>query len=551
MIVDLVRRTGADDALLVDRDVGGAPSRVLYVVDRRRSTPAPTAPRRALGNVDMWAKVFDQAYSDVPADLTFDTSSWQSRITGEAFSAEEMGDWVECTVARIRSLGGRRIYEIGCGTGLLLWRLIECCEHYRGSDISAVAVKRLQAELERRGASAHLDCREATDCGDLRAGDVDTVVINSVAQYFPSQDYLRRVLDTMLNVLPPGGQIYVGDVRNFELLDALHMAVVLRGGQDTGPGVRRRQRLKHSVASDPELLLSPQWFVRYAREHALEVGVMPKIGRFDNELNRFRYDVVLRVPDGPRRPTFELSEWPSDGTGPEKLRAALAEGRPTGFRAVPHPGVEELSTAARATLFGRAGDLPARGGDPASQAFRPVDAAGAAAAAGRSVALSLAHGHPDGAYDLLIGSDSVFGAPADVGTRSTACTVPWGSGEHGTGRVAADIMGLARSGLLPDRPTAVVGVSSLDGPLPPPTALDAIDAYAPPASRAQRVLAKAWQSALAIESVGVYDAFPSLGGTALTAGHVAQLAAADGLTVSPDDLLRGATIAELLGENRP
>ncbi|MCT9076403.1 class I SAM-dependent methyltransferase [Streptomyces fulvoviolaceus] len=545
-----------EDALLVDGGVGAVSSPVLYVVDRRDSTATPTVRRPAFGTVDMWARVFDEAYSGEPADPTFDTSSWRSKVTGDSLSAEEMRDWVECTVARIRALRGRRIHEIGCGTGLLLWHLIKDCDHYSGSDVSAVAVRRLRAELERRGARVHLTCREATDLGDFRSGEIDTVVINSVAQYFPGQDYLRRVLDNTLGVLPPGGQIFVGDVRNFDLLDALHLAVVLGRGQDTGPDVRRRQRLKHSIAAEPELLLSPQWFVRYAKEHALDVCVMPKIGRFDNELNRFRYDVVLRLPHGKDRqrdrPEFELSEWPSDGTGPERLRTALSSGRPTGFRAVPHPGVAELSWAAYETLYGRPGDMSSGGWPhdrPVPWGFRPVDIAQAAAEAGRPAAFSLALGHPHGAFDVLIGADDAFGAPAVRGTRTSVCTVPRGSSEYGAGPVAADILRLARSRPLSDRPVAVVGVSCLDEPLPLPTALDAVDAYLPPRSSRQRTLARAWQSALGIEPVGVHDAFPLLGGTRLTAGQVVQTAVDNGLAVSPDDLLSGRTIAELLGES--
>ncbi|MFE9445274.1 hypothetical protein ACFYO2_41415 [Streptomyces sp. NPDC006602] len=108
---------------------------------------------------------------------------------------------------------------------------------------------------------------------------------------------------------------------------------------------------------------------------------------------------------------------------------------------------------------------------------------------------------------------------------------------------------LARSRPLPDRPAAVGGVSCLDEPLPLLTALDAVDAYLLASSSRQRTLARASLSALAIEQVGVHDAFSLLGGTRLTAGQVVQTAVDKALTVSPDDLLSGRTIAELLGES--
>jgi SAM-dependent methyltransferase len=548
MVEELVRRLGIESTALLDRGEGDAACRVLYVVDRRGSARPAGTTERGPGSVGMWARVFDGAYSDRLADPTFDTSSWQSRVCGEDFGEEEMRDWVTGAIARIRALGGRDIYEIGCGTGLLLWRLIDGCDHYLGSDISSVAVKRLRRELEQRGVEhARIDQREATDIADLRAGGVDTVVINSVTQYFPSQEYLRRVLDGTLTALRPGGHVFVGDVRNFDLLDALHMSVVESGGQEE-PGPRRRQRLKCSVAAERELLLSPAWFVRYAAEHDLEISVTPKTGRFDNELDRFRYDVVLRVPVGKRRPEVELSDWPSDGTGPERVRAALANGHAVGFRAVPHPIVGDLCAAAYATIYGAmARDRPERRSGPAGP--RPADFAQAAARTGRGIVLSLAGGHPHGAFDLVIGMDTPFAAPIVSGTRASTYTKPWGAEGYGTGYIAADVMRAMRSLPLPDRPKAVIGVESVGVPLPIPTALDSVDYFAPPRSKAARALAEAWQSALAVEQVGVHDSLPLLGGTARHAGQIAQAMSAQGLAVTPDDLMGGRSIGELLGED--
>ena len=39
----------------------------------------------------------------------------------------------------------------------------------------------------------------------------DTVIINSVVQYFPSLEYLTKVLDGAIKATKPGGAIFVGD----------------------------------------------------------------------------------------------------------------------------------------------------------------------------------------------------------------------------------------------------------------------------------------------------------------------------------------------------
>ena len=51
------------------------------------------------------------------------------------------------------------------------------------------------------------------------------MILNSVVQYFPSIDYLLRVLEGAVNAVAPGGSIFVGDVRSLPLLEAFHASV--------------------------------------------------------------------------------------------------------------------------------------------------------------------------------------------------------------------------------------------------------------------------------------------------------------------------------------
>src|SRR5262249_27607087 len=58
-----------------------------------------------------------------------------------------------------------------------------------------------------------------------------------------------------------------------------------------------RERLRRSLAEERELVLSPAFFVDIGTSIArvVDVAVLPKLGRQDNELTRYRYDVVIRV----------------------------------------------------------------------------------------------------------------------------------------------------------------------------------------------------------------------------------------------------------------
>src|SRR6202035_4644625 len=69
--------------------------------------------------VSQWQMTFDAPYSrGSEADPTFNIVGWDSSYTGQPIAPEDMREWVDFTVQRIRSLAPRRVLEIGCGTGL-------------------------------------------------------------------------------------------------------------------------------------------------------------------------------------------------------------------------------------------------------------------------------------------------------------------------------------------------------------------------------------------------------------------------------------------------
>ena len=77
---------------------------------------------------------------DEAADPTFDIAGWNNSYTGEPIPADEMREWVDETVSRIRSLAPRRVLEIGCGTGLLLFRVAPGAARYVGIDVAQSAL---------------------------------------------------------------------------------------------------------------------------------------------------------------------------------------------------------------------------------------------------------------------------------------------------------------------------------------------------------------------------------------------------------------------------
>jgi SAM-dependent methyltransferase len=249
--------------------------------------------------VAQWRKAFDQVYRQGPGDHAPTFVGWTSSYTNKPLPETEMREWLDCTIQRIMSFRPEKVLEIGCGVGLLVQELAPRCSVYRGTDLSMVAVGRLREFVASKPELRHVELveREATNLDDHAPGSVDTVVINSVVQYFPDIDYLRTVIEGAARVVSSGGRIFVGDVRHLGLLPLFHGAVQLAKAPLSASARWLKRKVSLAVEQDRELVIDPQFFLELS--HSIPrisgVEILLKRGQAHNELTRYRYDVVLHV----------------------------------------------------------------------------------------------------------------------------------------------------------------------------------------------------------------------------------------------------------------
>jgi amino acid adenylation domain-containing protein len=295
----LARHPQVREAAVTARDDGGPLGRrlVAYVVPR----PPEAAVEETGGrHVEQWRELYDQTYAQGPSDgeLELDFQGWNSSYTDEPIPATEMREWLEGTVGRLLALPHRRVLEVGCGTGLLLFRVAPEAERYRGTDFSAVVLAQVQAGVVRRGLpQVELAQGLADDWSGVRPGDFELIVLNSVVQYFPGVDYLVKVLEGAVAAVAPGGSVFVGDVRSLPLLEAFHASVQLFRASPGLPAAELARRAGRGTADEEELVVAPALFLALARRlpAVRRVEVLMKRGHAVNELTRFRYDVILHI----------------------------------------------------------------------------------------------------------------------------------------------------------------------------------------------------------------------------------------------------------------
>ncbi|MFO1417363.1 MAG: amino acid adenylation domain-containing protein [Methylotetracoccus sp.] len=340
------------DAAVIARG-GGVDRRLVAYVVRNE---AGDGHGRHTDRIEQWQTVFDDAFREpsMPAGADFNIAGWVSSYTGEPVPADQMAEWVDASIERIRSLEPRRVLEIGCGTGLLLFRLAPRCERYVGIDFSATAldhVRRVLADPKCSLPQVELLQRRADELDGIR-GPFDTVILNSVVQYFPDADYLERVLQSVIPLLDPDrGTVFVGDVRHLGLVHPFHVAAELHRAAPDARLADVCLRADAAERQEDELLLDPRYFLALGRRFSAfgSVDVRPRRGRHANEMNEFRYDVVLRRRiDAPVGECLERA-WGVDFATLDGFEAWLVQ-RPAPrirVRGVPNRRVERSITATK------------------------------------------------------------------------------------------------------------------------------------------------------------------------------------------------------------
>ncbi|MHC5597800.1 MAG: amino acid adenylation domain-containing protein [Nostoc sp.] len=286
--------------------------------------------------VELWQQVFNNSYSQQQAltdDPTLNLAGWNDSYTGEPIPQLAMQEWRDTTVAQILELEPKRVWEIGCGTGMLLFKIAPHCQHYLGTDFSPSALQYIEHHLKQQSLNDRVSLKisAAHEFDGIETNTYDLVIMNSVIQYFPSLDYFLQVLEGAIKAVTTQGSIFIGDVRNFQLLEAFHTAVEFYRAPNELSIKHLRQQIKKSIETEGELLIDPDLFIALKRRfpRISHVQIQLQRGYAQTEMSRFRYDVILHL-DQTDTPVAEAQclDWQIEQLNLEKIEKLLTTQQP-------------------------------------------------------------------------------------------------------------------------------------------------------------------------------------------------------------------------------
>jgi amino acid adenylation domain-containing protein len=300
-------------------------------------------------------------------DEEFNITGWNDSFTGEALPAQHMRAWLDDITGVVLATNPRHVLEIGTGTGLIYFQLAGHIEKYIGTNFSQAATQRLQQHIDkglRRYPETSLHISAAHEVTLEEGTTIDTVILNAVAQYFPSAQYMSDVLANAISLLKGKGHIIIGDVRDLRLLPSFKRRLQLDKLQSKTSLREFEWNVDQEVWKEEELCFSPAYFFQLQALYPeiTHVDIQWKQGDYINELSLYRYTVVLYFDI--EKPVLQ-PQWQSwdDIADKGSLLSRLSAGHPRiALQQVPNPRLWKerlLEQAISDRTINQVGDLSA------------------------------------------------------------------------------------------------------------------------------------------------------------------------------------------------
>jgi amino acid adenylation domain-containing protein len=322
-IENVIQKSGliAENVVLTKEDEDGNKNLVAYAIPQLAQVKLKEK-ELYKQQVDNWEKVYDTEYEQSGSQLQpdaksqFDANVWTDSFTIKIIPVEQMQEWLADIIQVILAQKPQNVLEIGCGTGLIFYQLAPHIKKYIGTDISKSGINALSKEIDKEKSSfpeTKLLACAGHEIALAPNEDIDTIIINSVIQYFPGEDYLTDVLSKSISLLNGNGKIIVSDVRDLRLLKVFKSYLSLSRLPADLDKKEFSYVVGQEILKEEELCVSPEYFyhLKSIFPQITHIDIQWKQGDYVNELISYRYAVIIYVGINNQTVTPAWQKWES------------------------------------------------------------------------------------------------------------------------------------------------------------------------------------------------------------------------------------------------
>lgn len=238
---------------------------------------------------EIWNYVAAEAFDDISG------GGWKSSYTGEWLSREVMDEYSDNIFSKLAPLlhPAARVLEIGCASGISMFRLAPLVFRYYGTDLSPGIIRWSEDVARRRGLAdvIRLAPLAAHEIDRLDERGFDIIILNSVIECFSGHNYLRDVLRKAIDLLNQDGCLFLGNVwdqeKKREFIESLLDFKRRHGVEGRHAKIDRADELfiARSFLED----------LRFDFPEIASIDYSTMLGTAESELSRFGYDALVRI----------------------------------------------------------------------------------------------------------------------------------------------------------------------------------------------------------------------------------------------------------------
>lgn len=290
---NLSQQKGIKEAVVIPNGSSGGNQQLLaYIVPDEKDSS---------GWMDRWDDLYTlgiKSEESVPLEEQNLDIAIISQYNTQEDIQEHGREWTQEGLKRIRSLNAKKVLELGTGGGHLLFELAPNTEKYVATDYSDVAIKKLNDKLAlHKEKWNHVEAFKAPadDFSSIHEKEFDLIFFHGVVQYFPTLEYLVKVLETAVNHLSDGGCIHIGDSQTLSAISMHFATEQLALLQDHVTVEDFEKIVKYQTEKEEEISIDPGffYFLPQILPDITAVDIQIRGGDYSNEATKCHYDIWL------------------------------------------------------------------------------------------------------------------------------------------------------------------------------------------------------------------------------------------------------------------